>query len=51
MIKAESERGLGCVDASLLTSKGISGIYLDISNSSEEIGNVDVPLPNAIVVK
>jgi hypothetical protein len=43
--------GLGCSDAVALTGKGIAGIYINMPNNLISIGNVDVPLPNVIVVK
>jgi hypothetical protein len=47
----EKDKGLGCVNAVSLTSKGIAGIFINTKTQSTEIGNVDVPLPNAIVIK
>lgn len=41
--------GIGCSDTTLLTSKGVSGIYNKENDIS--IGNVKVPFPNVIVVK
>lgn len=51
MVTPEDKGGLGCVDAVLLTSKGIAGMLTNIDDNTIEIGNIDVPLPNAIVVK
>lgn len=46
-----SKEEIGCKDTVLLTSKGIAGIYKNYQANPEVIGNADVPLPNAIVVK
>jgi hypothetical protein len=51
LLKAEDNGGIGCVDAVLLTSKGISGILAKTQNIDLKFGNTDIPLPNAIVVK
>lgn len=51
MAQSDEEGGLACVDAVLLTSKGISGMLIKSPNGNESIGNTDVPIPNAIIVK
>lgn len=51
MQSSEEDGGLGCVDAVLMTSKGIAGILANINDDILEVGNTEVPLPNAIVVK
>ena len=49
LIASEEDGGIGCIDAVLLTSKGIAGIYSS-NPDIPQVGSVDVPLPNAIVV-
>ncbi len=51
MRKPENQNGFGCIDAVTLMSKGVSGVLVNTETHQETFGNVDVPLPNAIVIK
>ncbi len=51
MVKSEASGGLGCKNAVTLMGKGMSGILIIDKTHAVPIGNVDAPLPYAIVVK
>ncbi len=51
LVKSEHEGGLSCVNAVALNGKGIAGLLFNFPGGAISIGNTEVPLPNAIVVK